>query len=161
LRRLASHAYSGSKVASVTPFSNNATICGYPTTSRGSLPKGYSLQAVDDACSVANGLRTVEIPTAVGFCMYIRRDCLDEVGLFDVDAFGGGYGEENDFCMRALAAGWHPLLACDTFVYHAGEVSFGKDSPERRRAWDILVDRYPHSPTLVARFLARTPTTPA
>ncbi len=160
LRRLTSHAYTGQKIASVTPFSNNATICSYPTAIGGPLPNGYSLGDVDNACRVANGLRTVKIPTAVGFCMYIRRDCLDDIGLFDADRFGRGYGEENDFCMRASANGWHHLLACDTFVYHAGEVSFGKDSPDRRRAWDILVGLHPRYPALVAEYVSSAQTTP-
>ena len=38
--------------------------------------------------------------------MYIRRDCLDAVGPFDEAAFGRGYGEENDFCLRASHLGW-------------------------------------------------------
>ena len=57
--------------------------------------------------------------------MYIRRAALADIGLFDAEAFGRGYGEENDFCLRASARGWRHLLACDTFVYHEGAVSFG------------------------------------
>ena len=68
--------------------------------------------------------RTVDLPTAVGFCMCIRRACLDQVGLFDAERFGRGYGEENDFCMRAAGAGWRNVLAGDVFVYHEGAVSF-------------------------------------
>lgn len=161
LRRMMAHAYAEPKIASVTPFSNNATICSYPTIAGGSLPTGFTLSELDAACVSANCLRTVDIPTAVGFAMYIRRDCLDEVGLFDAEAFGRGYGEENDFCMRSMAAGWRHVLACDTFVYHAGEVSFGKNSPERAKAWDILVGRHPHYPKMVARHVARAPAVPA
>jgi len=161
LGRLAAQAYSGAKIASVTPFSNNATICSYPLANDGGpLPKGYSAAEIDLAFRAANNGRSVEIPTAVGFCMYIRRSCLDEVGLFDVDAFGRGYGEENDFCMRALAAGWRHLLACDAFVFHAGEVSFGKHSPERNRSWEVLVGRYPDYPSLFERHIAGAPTMP-
>jgi GT2 family glycosyltransferase/glycosyltransferase involved in cell wall biosynthesis len=153
LSRLMAHAYAEVKVGSVTPFSNNATICSYPTGSGGPLPSGYSIQEIDAACRRGNGIRAVRIPTAVGFCMYIRRDCLDEVGLFDEETFGRGYGEENDFCMRASASGWRHVLACDTFVYHAGEVSFGKKSLDRNKAWDILVNRYPQYPALVSQFV--------
>lgn len=151
LERLVGHAYSGERIGSVTPFSNNATICSWPTIPGGDLPRGVSLAAIDAACHAANRGRQVEVPTAVGFCMYIRRDCLDAVGLFDEDAFGRGYGEENDFCMRALAAGWRHVLACDTFVYHVGETSFGKDSPHRSAAWTVLTRRHPEYPAAVAR----------
>ena len=83
-----------------------------------------SIAAIDKACAEANGQRSIAIPTGVGFCMYIRRACLDEIGLFDAETFGRGYGEENDFCMRAAAAGWRNVLAGDVFVYHEGAVSF-------------------------------------
>jgi glycosyltransferase involved in cell wall biosynthesis len=65
------------------------------------------------------------IPVGIGFCLYLRRDCLNEVGEFDVGVFGRGYGEETDFCLRARTLGWSHLLAADVFVYHAGALSFG------------------------------------
>ena len=48
--------------------------------------------------------RYPDLPTGVGFCLYVRRALIDAIGGFD-PAFGAGYGEENDFCMRAAAAG--------------------------------------------------------
>ncbi len=45
-------------------------------------------------------------PTANGFCMYLRRAMLDDVGLLDEAAFPRGYGEENDLCLRASRRGW-------------------------------------------------------
>ena len=153
LDRLVWHAYLNPRIGSVTPFSNNATICSWPSIEGGDLPNGISLDAVDEACSIANRGRQVELPTAVGFCMYIRRDCLTEVGLFDVAAFGKGYGEENDFCMRAAAIGWKHVLACDTFVYHVGETSFGKNSNHRTTGWEVLIKRHPDYPELVQQHI--------
>lgn len=153
LDRLVWHAYSSERVSSVTPFSNNATICSYPRIEgiRG-LPGEEDLGFLNQAFWEANAGRSVTLPTAVGFCMYIRRACLDEVGLFDEEAFGKGYGEENDFCLRALANGWTHLLATDTFVFHAGEVSFQSDSsPGKARAMQILRDRYPSYEAEVAK----------
>ena len=147
LDRICHHVYkkSNHNIGTVTPFSNNATICSYPTIyGTRSLPKGESLKSINIAFYEANRGRSVDIPTAVGFCMYIRRACLDEVGFFDEEAFGKGYGEENDFCQRATAAGWNHLLAADTYVFHAGEVSFqGNSTPGKLRAMEILRSRYP------------------
>jgi len=153
LSRLAGHAYSSPRIGSVTPYSNNATICSWPSIKGGDLPPGRSVGDMDAAFLAGNRGRQVDIPTAVGFCMYIRRDCLAAVGGFDEATFGRGYGEENDFCLRATAAGWRHVLACDTFVFHAGETSFGKDSPERARAWSLLTGRYPHYAAAVARHI--------
>jgi len=153
LERLVGHAYSDARIGTVTPFSNNATICSWPALPGGDLPVGFSLERIDAACHAANRGRQVDIPTAVGFCMFIRRDCLDAVGTFDEAAFGRGYGEENDFCCRAHALGWRHVLACDTFVYHVGETSFGKEAPERAAAWSVLTRRHPGYPAAVARHI--------
>ncbi|HTI03170.1 MAG TPA: glycosyltransferase [Acidisoma sp.] len=143
LARLAGHAYSHPRVATVSPFSNNATLCSYPSVPGGPLAFGESLARIDAACAAANAGRAVTVPTTVGFCMYLRRDALEAVGVLDEKSFGRGYGEENDYCMRAAAAGWRHLLACDLFVYHEGEVSFGAEAPERLAAQALLDKRWP------------------
>lgn len=134
LDRLQQAAYSRARVASVTPFSNNATICSYPRFCQNNeIPEGYDTARLDNLFARTLAGQTVEIPTAVGFCMYIRRECLGHIGVFDYDSFGKGYGEENDFCMRAIHAGWINLHALDTFVWHSGGISFG-DSKAGREA---------------------------
>ena len=60
------------------------------------------------------------------------RQCLREIGGFDEAAFGKGYGEETDFCQRAIQHGWRNVLAADVFVFHVGEVSFSKSGGARR-----------------------------
>lgn len=160
LKRLILQARKHDMIGTVTPLSNNATICSYPSNAGGPLPHGFSLRNLDRAAQDANAGRSIEVPTAVGFCMYIRRDCLNDVGAFDAETFGRGYGEENDFCLRASKKGWKHLLACDTFVFHAGEVSFGPESMERQQAWRILVTRYPNYPDLIGAFVRRRSSTP-
>ena len=56
--------------------------------------------------------------------MLIRRRALDELGDFDAATFGRGYGEENDFCLRARGHGWRNVLCNTAFVAHAGGASF-------------------------------------
>ena len=125
LDRLYQCAYSSSDVGTVSPFSNNATICSYPRIiEEGTLPKGWTFQQLDEVFSRINEKQYIEVPTVVGFCMYIRRQCLNQVGYFDVINYKRGYGEENDFCMRAMSMGFKHLLCGDTFVYHKGKVSF-------------------------------------
>ena len=151
LARLAGHAYATPRVASVSPFSNNATICGYPGTAANPPAFGLDVTELDAACHSANAGRSVELPTTVGFCMYVRRAALADIGLFDVETFGRGYGEENDFCLRASARGWRHLLACDTFVYHEGSVSFGAGaSAAAEQGMVAMRERYPHYARLVA-----------
>ena len=158
-RRLAAHAYAGPRIASVSPFSNRATICSYPTMRNGGGPPAFGLGTaeLDAAAQEANPGRGVDLPTTVGFCMYVRRAALDEAGGFDEARFGRGYGEENDFCMRAARRGWKHRLACDVFVYHEGETSFGPDAPELARAQDVLRALYSDYPRAVAQHVADDP----
>jgi len=151
LFRLAGHAYAGNRIASVSPFSNNATICGYPSLGSGPPALGLPVGDIDAACREANAGRSVALPVSIGFCMYLRRAAIDEVGLFDAIAFGRGYGEENDFCLRAAARGWTHRLACDTYVHHEGEVSFGGEAPEQAESQDVLRARYPGYERLINR----------
>ncbi|HZZ92812.1 MAG TPA: glycosyltransferase family 2 protein [Usitatibacter sp.] len=159
LDRLAATAHSAPDIATATPFSNNATICSYPFHGwTGGVPGKLGLAALDAVFAATLPGYTVDIPTAVGFCMYIRRDALERVGLFDAERYGRGYGEENDFCMRALKSGWRHVLAADVFVFHEGNVSFGPEKLElTQRATQVLCEAHPDYPQRVHEFIARDP----
>ena len=162
LDRLVRSAYSAPRIGTVTPFSNNATICSYPRFCEDNpLPPVTSPEELDRLAATVNQGRVVDVPTAVGFCMYIRRDCLQSTGLFDVETFGKGYGEENDFSLRAAAHGWRNVLAADTFVFHAGSVSFAKGAVLlRERGVQALTERYPEYLAQVSRHVSRNAAQP-
>ena len=148
--------------ATITPFTNNGTICSYPNfCENNALPHGLSLRDLSTLFSEINEGAVCDLPTAVGFCMYIRRTTIDELGSFDAEAFGRGYGEENDFCMRATAAGWRHLLAADVFVFHEGGVSFGDEAKSLQgRAMETLEQRYPEYRAIISEFIASDPVRP-
>ena len=159
LDRLQACAAADTRIGTVTPFSNNAEICSFPWLCRiNTLPLGCAPADIDAVLSKGLAGQYIDIPTAVGFCMYIKRSCLDDTGYFDADTFGMGYGEENDFCMRARERGWRNVLAADCFVYHAGGVSFS-DSKQAliSRAMGILDERYPRYHAEVAAFIRNDP----
>ena len=126
LSRLQSEAYSVSNAGTVTPLSNNATICSFPIFLKENSPVfGLDVNSIDLSFR-GTSLACVEAPTGVGMCLYIRRDCLDLIGALNVEKFGRGYGEENDLCQRALKNGWVNLISPNIYVHHVGEVSFGE-----------------------------------
>ena len=145
VQRLQRTLYAAPDIATVTPFSNNATICSYPRFCQDNpIPRGTTLDALDQIFQHVNTGLDIDIPTAVGFCMLIRRECLNAIGLFNVQLFGRGYGEENDFCMRAAAKGWKHKLCANTFVYHAGAVSFAGEHDTRvSDALGVLEQQHP------------------
>lgn len=147
------------KIATVTPFSNNGTICSYPFDGwQGATPGTLGIAGLDVLFAEMLAGRMVDIPTAVGFCMFIRRDCLDAIGAFNERVFGRGYGEENDFSLRAAKAGWRNVLCADTFVYHEGGVSFGSERADLlRNAAQALLTLHPDYDERVVSFLADDP----
>ena len=147
-----------SGAGTVTPMSNNATICSYPYFPHGTVMPVATAEVIDDVLRLHHGKSFLQIPTGVGFCMYIRRECLNAVGYFDA-IFGAGYGEENDLCLRAQAAGWPSVLALNTFVWHYGGASFGSQAwAENTKApLEIINRRYPAYHGMVRDFIKTDP----
>ncbi|MCI9612936.1 MAG: glycosyltransferase [Eubacterium sp.] len=146
LEKLAACAYSSRTTATVTPLSNNATLCSVPVFCReNTIPDGYSLDGYAQLVERCSRRIYPEIPVANGFCMYIKRAVIRRIGMFDAEAFEKGYGEENDFCFRAAAVGWKHVMCDDTYIFHSGTRSF--DSLEKRKNMEkhekILEARYP------------------
>ncbi|NBC49499.1 MAG: glycosyltransferase [Gammaproteobacteria bacterium] len=162
LDRLHACAATDYRIATVTPFSNNASICSYPRIGEeNALPPELDTAALDDLFRRHNAGGIVDLPTGVGFCLYMTRAGLEGLGGFDEHSFGAGYGEEVDYCMRGRIAGWRNLLCADVFVRHQGGVSFKEAGAARRETAQHFIDaRFPDYRQLVADFYQRDPLRP-
>ena len=139
-------------VGTVTALSNNATIFSYPhPTLRGPALPDAPWEALAAVALAENRGVSVDVPTAHGFCMLIREEVLEQVGPLD-EAFGRGYGEENDFCQRAADGGYRHVAACGVLVEHRESTSFTAEMPELlARNLRLLDQRYPeYTPTVLA-----------
>ncbi|MEO6191973.1 MAG: glycosyltransferase, partial [Thermoanaerobaculia bacterium] len=163
LEKLQEAAYSHPAIATVTPFSNNATIASLPRFAEvNALPAGWSADRFAALVERAAARERPRLPTGVGVCLYIKREALDRLGLFDEERFGLGYGEESEFCFRALKAGFLNVLDDATFIYHAGQRSFGSSRPERVKVAHRAMRRlHPEYIPAVASFLRADPLKPA
>lgn len=159
LDRLRAAAWRHPRIASVTPLSNNATIASYPRFLHDNpYPLEIDHATLDRLTAEVNSAVEVEVPTGIGFCMYLRRDALEQVGVFDEQGFGKGYGEENDWCQRAIAQGWRNIITADAFVRHFGSASFLGEKAERvDAAMKVLADRYPSYEHEVQQFIQHDP----
>lgn len=131
LNRISKHFINDSKAWTVTPLSNAATVFSVPFSTETSLNEEIS-RALDHFLSrnLLGDTNTVYAPTCHGFCVAIHRDALKDIGVFDEIIFGKGYGEENDFSMKVIAAGHRNVIATDTLVHHFGSKSFGDEKSE-------------------------------
>jgi GT2 family glycosyltransferase len=149
------------RTATASPLSNAATILSYPVTLRDNAIAPDSDFAAWHGLCAQLGQPPIEVPTAVGFCMAVRRACLDEIGPFDAERFGRGYGEENDFCLRAAAAGWRHVAATRVMVWHRGGGSFGGEKEALVAAGLTIVEqRHPGYLEKVHRFIRADPLRP-
>ncbi len=123
-------------VAVACPISNNATILSVP-----------ELEGArdDDLAELRRTFHSkwFELPTAVGFCMYIKRETIERYGGFD-PFYDPGYGEECDYSMRLRRDGLRIAAVPASVVFHEGSRSFGKRAGELREAHDKLLSlRWP------------------
>ena len=139
-------AYSSPEIGTVTPMSNAATLCSVPVICvDNKIPENLSIDEYAELVERCSLKKYPRITAAVGFCMYIKRAVINEVGLFDAETFERGYGEENDFCNRTEQLGYIHVMCDNTFIYHKGTVSFLTEEKQRLiEAHDrILNERYP------------------
>ena len=147
-------------VGSATPLSNDATLMSYPA-SDGDNPTPADPTAQAQLCAAVAGDLVVALPTAVGFCAYLRRECLDAVGVFREDTFAQGYGEENDWCLRAANLGWRHVGVPGAYVAHVGGRSFGTARASlTARNIEVLEALHPGYRAAIAAWLAADPLRP-
>ncbi|MFC3194946.1 glycosyltransferase [Marinicella sediminis] len=135
---------SDSRVGAVCPLSDNATLL--------SLQNHHPKMDL----SVFSG-RWYPLPTAVGFCLLLKQQVLEELGGFD-PYYHPGYGEECDYSMRIRQLGLQVASAPAAFVYHQGSASFSCQASTLQSRHQLLLDlRWPDYQAEVARFMAFNP----
>ncbi len=120
LRRLLNALHSDSKIGLVGPVSNS--VSGLQQ-----IPVDYHHLASLDGFAWEWGCKhaeqRVDLDRLVGFCLLIRREVIDLIGVLD-ERFGTGNFEDDDYCRRAQQAGYRTVVAVDSFVHHFGSRTF-------------------------------------
>jgi GT2 family glycosyltransferase len=134
LSRLKNCMDSDDRIGIANPLSNEAANLSIP------IAPGCNFLGQD------HGLRDLnpdypDIVTAVGFCLVMRRQMLDEIGLFD-EIYELGYCEETDLCICAMQANWR-VVACDNlYIYHKGNASFADRDARFGKNLKIFMHRH-------------------
>jgi GT2 family glycosyltransferase/glycosyltransferase involved in cell wall biosynthesis len=137
LVRLVNAIVSEPRIACVMPMSNQ---CSFHSVD---VPMGWNVFQYSADLGRRMQRTCFDAVTVGGFCLLMRREALDDVGLYD-EIYGRGYGEESDWCMRARRRGWKVVGAEDVFVYHRGKVSFKsfKDETFREGNYQTFMARF-------------------
>lgn len=148
-----------SNVASSTPFTNAGTICSFPEIGKDNpLFLGLPLSDIDDVFASIKPAYT-NLPTGVGFCMGMNKKAIQEIGFFDEDSFSKGYGEENDWCQRAVKSEYKNVIVENLFVYHKHGGSFLGDEKKSliEKNSKIISNKHPKYFAEVAEFFTLDP----
>lgn len=122
----------------VGPLSNAASVQSIPDfrsknkqTAINEMPKNYTVDDMNEFCENLDLVNYALVPLVHGFCLGITRKAINTLGGFDEENFPNGYGEENDFCVRASNAGLGMAITTNTYIYHHKSKSY--DSERRIR----------------------------
>jgi GT2 family glycosyltransferase len=156
--RLAAAAHSSADIGAVTPLSNHGEFTSFPAPNIfNPLASPSEIVKIDAVAATRNRNFVVDIPSGIGFCLYVTRACLDAVGQLSED-FHRGYLEDVDFCLRAREHGFRSVCAAAVYVGHAGSRSFGQ---EKRglvvRNLRVLERRFPSHRQECAAFMRADP----
>jgi GT2 family glycosyltransferase len=134
-------AYSADDIASVAAVSDDAGAFAVPhPRGRDPLELGWTVEDYQRLILQQSSALLPQTPVADGFCMFLRRDALDEIGDFDAASFPSRHGAEKDWSMRAGRAGWRHLIDDRTLVHHARPA--GSQDQDAERARKTLEARY-------------------
>jgi GT2 family glycosyltransferase/glycosyltransferase involved in cell wall biosynthesis len=162
LEALALVAYGSRKIATATALSDNAGAFSTPAVNANDTSTFISVAGAARLSQRAASYEAHIVPTGNGFCMYMRRDAIEATGLMDEVHFPRGYGEENEWCMRAGERGWRHAIALRSYVHHVNAVSFGAEAKQKLRsgAGKVLEQLHPDYSFQVRRaFRSGTPFT--
>jgi GT2 family glycosyltransferase len=163
LSRLTSYLYKFDDIASVTPMTNAGTICSFPAPGQDNeLYLGHDVNFIDEVFEQVDTTNIIELPTGVGFCMAINRKVWERIGPFNVEVFGQGYGEENDWCRKAVENGYRNILAPNLFIFHKHGGSFLPEEKKELSQTNLqkVVKLHPDYLFSVAEFSAKDPIKP-
>lgn len=155
LKKLIIAAYSDEKIGTVTPVSNNSGAFSVPVREiSNEIPKEIGIDGMANLVEKVSKRIYMDVPTANGFCMYIKRETINDVGLFDEMNFEKGYGEENDYSMRASKKGWKHIIDDSTYIYHKSGASFSEKKIKLMKKHRKILDvKYPDYTEKVQNFI--------
>lgn len=75
------------------------------------------------------------------FCAYISRDMIEDIGYLS-EFYGAGFGDDDDYCMRASAKGYEIGLSLRTVIHHEHRSTFKTLFPDYRRMQEENLRRF-------------------
>jgi len=111
-------------IGAVGPITNSAAYYTAVPTSYTYLDEMHQFARMNN---ISDSEKWEERLKLIGYCMLIKRQVIQEIGLLDEQFTPGNY-EDDDYSVRLRESGYKLLLCHDTFIHHYGSVSWKEDT---------------------------------
>lgn len=150
IKKLLHTAYSKNYIGIVGPLCNAASYQSIPfikdpitgQMAINKIPNNIDIDTMDKYVETLGNFPYFPIVSLInGVCYAIKREVIDKIGYLDDHSFPVGYGEEDDYSIRAQKAGFMLAIATHCYIFHAKSKSFGSNKRlELAKAGRIKLD---------------------
>jgi GT2 family glycosyltransferase len=125
------------KTGIVSPLSNAASWKTVPEMQENNdwkvntLPNNINLELMSAIVKFSSLKEYPTVSFLNGFCFMIKREVINKIGIFDEETFPTGYGEENDYCIRALNTGFKLRIVDDCYILHEKAKSYAHETRKK------------------------------
>lgn len=112
--------YSNEKIGAVGPVTNNSAYAQAIPVSYQSMDEMHAYAQKHNYSNLNVWEERIKL---VGYCMLIKKNVIDDIGLLD-ESFSPGYLADDDYSFRIRQSGFRLILCKNTFVHHFGDAHF-------------------------------------
>ncbi|MGL5752387.1 MAG: glycosyltransferase family 2 protein, partial [Paraclostridium sp.] len=115
--------HSSEDIGAVGPLTNSASYLQEIAVKYEDIEKMHEFTQIFNESNQSLWEQRIKL---IGFCMLIKREVINKVGLLD-EIFTPGNFEDDDYSIRMVKEGYRLILCKDTFIHHYGGVSFDRN----------------------------------
>jgi tetratricopeptide (TPR) repeat protein/GT2 family glycosyltransferase len=143
VRRFIDHAKAHPELGIIGPMSNY--VSNAQLVQNAVYHNVHEMDTFAETLSRENEGRLTYTNKLIGFCMFIPRKVLETIGCIDYN-FGAFFGfDDDDYSLRAQAAGFKLAIAHDIFIHHTGGPQGKGDAAYNQSllgAWEIFKKKW-------------------
>jgi tetratricopeptide (TPR) repeat protein/GT2 family glycosyltransferase/acetyltransferase-like isoleucine patch superfamily enzyme len=148
LTKFIEHAQKNPHIGIMGPCSNY--VSGPQLVPNASYQTVDQMEAFAEEWSRQHRDELMPVSRLVGFCMFMRREVVEKIGVSD-EALGFFGFDDDDYSLRASIAGFNPSIAMDIFIHHTGGPQGRGDRQVNRallEAWERYKRKWGIDPAL-------------
>ncbi|MNO69582.1 N-glycosyltransferase [compost metagenome] len=112
--------YSSEEIGAVGPITNSASYYQAVTANYSTIIEMHNFAKEYHEANKGEWEQRLKL---IGFCMLIKKEVINKIGMLD-EVFTPGHYEDDDYSYRMMQAGFKLMLCKDVFIHHYGHITF-------------------------------------